>query len=290
MTNIYRYLLDEGAAPRTTPALQQWMNTYVAQVAADAASWVFNSDTGDPTIPTDLDALWPAGGIQDEGSFVLWYNSTTAEYKVYFKIASTWVTLTTVNDAGLVAYIPNDGTDWLDPDPTTAEEALDDLALLTAQQRFLHQEDHFLVTFGDTISGGSVFTEIGASTVDNIYITVVAPTTVLEIELYTQGRFTVGGTRSSYLVGEWDGIAGSAPLQYPVNSNRVPDGGGGYYGNIVGIGVASQDFMMNFTARFEGLTIGNSYDFCLFAYQAGGGTTGLRPPSSVSFRTFGVVK
>jgi hypothetical protein len=168
MTNIYTFLADYGPPPRTTPELQTWLAALVEFVAGDLASWVYVEDTAAPTIPTDLDAVWPIGGLQPEGSLVVWKNTTTGDYTLYALTAlGTWITLAGLPTAAEVSYTPTTGADWVNPDPTDVEEALDDLA--AAMDGLVVMSSYTSGLGGDRSSSSATFADITGASISHTF-------------------------------------------------------------------------------------------------------------------------
>ena len=85
---LYNFLSVNGSAPRTVPDLQVWLNMFVA-LASDLATYRYVEDTSAPTIPDDLDAVFPEGR---EGSIVVWYRTDILQTTIYFGVTDHWHT------------------------------------------------------------------------------------------------------------------------------------------------------------------------------------------------------
>lgn len=84
---LCNYQTTYGSAPKDCGTLQQWLNTLTGLLPTVDQTRC-SSGAADPT-SADLDALW-SPCTPPEGAMVVWNNTTTSEYQIWYYCGGSW--------------------------------------------------------------------------------------------------------------------------------------------------------------------------------------------------------
>ena len=84
---LCNFQTNYGGAPKDCGSLQQWLNTFT-NLAPTLDQTRCSSGASDPT-SADLNALW-SPCTPPEGAIVVWHNTTTNEYQIWYYCGGSW--------------------------------------------------------------------------------------------------------------------------------------------------------------------------------------------------------